>query len=124
MSPTAARAQSEAELICFAGRITHYFARSGSLGEEKQLFNIDRLAGIPGVLIPGRFDRAIKSRHEPGRFAGWSSREHGRLVAIIPDLVTAWKRRGVPILDPVSGLERMISALARIPAEDVRPWPD
>jgi hypothetical protein len=70
MSPTAARAQSDAELICFAGLITYYFLRSGFLGEGEQPSNIDRLAGIPGVLIPGRFDRAIQSRHEPGRFAG------------------------------------------------------
>jgi proline iminopeptidase len=52
------RTTSEAGLICFARLVTHYFAHSGFLDDEALLSNMTRLAGIPGVLIHGRFDLA------------------------------------------------------------------
>lgn len=55
---TGSRTQSEAELICFARLVTHYFAHAAFLDGDELLRNADRLAGIPAVLIHGRFDLA------------------------------------------------------------------
>ena len=51
-----ARTGSEAALICFARLVTHYFSHAGFLGDNQLLRDAHRLAGIPGVLIHGRFD--------------------------------------------------------------------
>jgi proline iminopeptidase len=50
------RRGSEAELICFARLVTHYFAHAGFLGDDQLLRDAHRLAGIPGVMVHGRFD--------------------------------------------------------------------
>jgi len=52
------RTRSEADLICFARLVTHYFAHAAFLPENHLLDGIDKLAGIPGVLVHGRLDLA------------------------------------------------------------------
>jgi proline iminopeptidase len=42
--------------LCFARIVTHYFANHGFLTEGQLLANVDRLHGIPAVLIHGRLD--------------------------------------------------------------------
>ena len=42
--------------LAFARLVTHYFHHAGFLEPDELLRNAGRLAGIPGVLIHGRFD--------------------------------------------------------------------
>ncbi|WP_205624729.1 prolyl aminopeptidase [Vulgatibacter incomptus] len=42
--------------MTFARLCAHYFSNAAWLGEDELLRNMGRLAGIPGVLIHGRFD--------------------------------------------------------------------
>ena len=49
---------------------------------------------------------------------------HDELEGEIAELDDDWKRRRVPLIDPSWGLERMISALARIDPDEAGPWPE
>ncbi|MDQ3350582.1 MAG: hypothetical protein M3501_01295 [Actinomycetota bacterium] len=42
--------------MTFARLCAHYFSHAAWLEDDELLGNADRLAGIPGVLIHGRFD--------------------------------------------------------------------
>lgn len=42
--------------MTFARTVTHYFHHAAWLGEDELLDGARRLAGIPGVLVHGRFD--------------------------------------------------------------------
>jgi proline iminopeptidase len=42
--------------MTFARLCAHYFSHAAWLGGGQLLGNADRLAGIPGVLVHGRFD--------------------------------------------------------------------
>jgi proline iminopeptidase len=42
--------------LAFARIVTHYVRHDGWLGDGRVLRDVDRLAGIPGVLVHGRFD--------------------------------------------------------------------
>ncbi|GAA3185604.1 hypothetical protein GCM10010531_44750 [Blastococcus jejuensis] len=50
--------------------------------------------------------------------------DHEDLADEIAAIDVAWEARRVPLLDPTWGLERMISALARIDPDDAGPWPE
>jgi proline iminopeptidase len=52
------RTQSEADLICFARLVTHYFAHAAFLADDQLLNGMPFLADIPAMLIHGRFDLA------------------------------------------------------------------
>ena len=41
---------------CFARLVTHYWRHAGFLPDGALLRDADRLAGIPGVLVHGRYD--------------------------------------------------------------------
>jgi proline iminopeptidase len=42
--------------LCFARLVTHYWRHAAWLEEGALLGGVDRLAGIPGVLVHGRLD--------------------------------------------------------------------
>jgi len=46
----------ERYMIAFARLVTHYFSHAAWLDEDETFRNVDRLAGIPGVLVHGRLD--------------------------------------------------------------------
>jgi len=50
------RTRSEADLICFARLVTHYFAHAAFLDESQLLRDISKIAHIPAVLVHGRLD--------------------------------------------------------------------
>ncbi|MEV5967841.1 abortive infection system antitoxin AbiGi family protein [Kribbella sp. NPDC051952] len=50
--------------------------------------------------------------------------DHEDTAAEIAALSYSWLRREVPLVDPDWGLERMISALAGVHANDIGPWPE
>jgi proline iminopeptidase len=52
----ALREEDPAARMAFARLCAHYFSHAAWLGEDELLRNAGRLAGIPGVLIHGRFD--------------------------------------------------------------------
>lgn len=55
---TGSRTRSEAELICFARLVTHYFAHAGFLADGQLLRDVGRIAHLPAVLVHGRLDLA------------------------------------------------------------------
>jgi proline iminopeptidase len=42
--------------MCFARLVTHYWSNAAFLDDDQLLRDVDRLSGIPGVLITGRLD--------------------------------------------------------------------
>lgn len=42
--------------MAYARLVTHYVRHNAWLGDGSVFRNVDRLAGIPGVLVNGRFD--------------------------------------------------------------------
>jgi proline iminopeptidase len=42
--------------LCFARLVTHYWSNAAFLEDDRLLRDVDRLRGIPGVLVNGRLD--------------------------------------------------------------------
>ena len=56
MSGLAARFRDQSFALAYARLVTHYVRHSAWLGDGRVFRDVDRLAGIPGVLVNGRFD--------------------------------------------------------------------
>jgi proline iminopeptidase len=56
VSELAARFRDPAFAMAYARLVTHYVRHDAWLGDGSVLREVDRLAGIPGVLVNGRFD--------------------------------------------------------------------
>lgn len=59
----------------------HYFINQAFLGEDQLLRNADRLAGIPGVIVHGRYDLICPLRSAWELAAAWP----GASLEIVPD---------------------------------------
>ena len=59
--------------LAFARIENHYFVHGGWLEEGQLIRDADKLAGIPGVIVQGRYDMACPAKHRlgaPPRLAG------------------------------------------------------
>ncbi len=58
----------------FARLENHYFTNGGFLSDEQAILsNLDRLAGIPGVIVQGRYDMICPPARAHTLAAGWES---------------------------------------------------
>jgi proline iminopeptidase len=100
---TGSRTQSDAELVCFARLVTHYFAHAGFLEDDQLLRDLHRLIDIPAVLVHGRLDIQgppdvawLLARHWPAaelHLVGTGHAGGGEMSDRISEAFARWKPR-------------------------------
>ncbi|BDD82014.1 proline iminopeptidase [Tsukamurella pulmonis] len=78
---SAADADDPRFAIPFAQIENHYFVNGGFLDEGQLLRDIDRIAGIPGVIVQGRYDVVCPARSAWDLHRAWPSAD----LVMVPD---------------------------------------
>jgi proline iminopeptidase len=87
----AAQAENDDYALAFARIENHYFVNEGFLEEGQLLRDAERLAGIPGVIIQGRYDVCTPARTAWDLHRAWPQAE----FHMIADAGHAWSEPGI-----------------------------
>jgi proline iminopeptidase len=101
-SPAAADRNPE-QVMVFARLVTHYWSHDCFLVEDELLQNMDRLIGIPGVLIHGRYDVSSPLETAWRLHRSWPE---SRLV-VVDDAGHGGGSFGSALMDALEGFKRL-----------------
>lgn len=90
--------------LAFARIETHYFVHGGWLEEGQLLRDAHRLAGIPGVIVHGRYDMPCPARHAYALHRAWP----GADFHLVEGAGHAWSEPGI--------LDQLVAATDRFAA--------
>ena len=85
------QAENDAYALAFARIENHYFVNKGFFEEGQLIANAPKLAGIPGVIIQGRYDVCTPARTAWDLHRAWPQAE----FHLVPDAGHAWSEPGI-----------------------------
>lgn len=86
-----AQAEDPAYALAFARIENHYFVNAGFMAEGQLLRDAPRLAGIPGIILQGRYDVCTPARSAWELHRAWPGSE----LTLVPDAGHAWSEPGI-----------------------------
>jgi len=86
-----AQAEDDNYNLAFARIENHYFVNHGFFDEGQLLRDAHRLAGIPGVIVQGRYDVCTPAKSAWDLHKAWPGSE----LVMVPDAGHAWSEPGI-----------------------------